>query len=447
MLELIFGAGKRWLNNNAQRPNKEEGDSSDDEFGFKQAERKPARASTEPPASPQKSPLTSRSTTTQKYQVAKPVALDIRAGWHKKTRQEISSSLYDYYLENFDRASRGDVVKPSCLTSSTDSSPRITSRTSSSLFNPPVQRNFAMQPRRSAGPQTGAAPNKPPSSTPKNARMLRSSEDVRSSSGDVSAPTHHHQENDDDTDSDTSVYVGETLEEKLKNLTNLEKKLERRPSRRLGNRRDVVIKVTNPADSLPPKVPNRKLTAPSQSAGERITPDNLHMYSGKKTTRELYRERKAQRQYQRDLVRARRNEAAVGIAQCISDENGIGRCTSDDNVFKRSDPKRQMVRSNAHDDASRLKRAPSTGERVRRRHTLGGADFPDQDFYQTSQYTSLQNVSKDDPGSAMARLRPQVGSSTPLLRNIGLSNPKLYPSAAAIGNYKRPDKHKTESYI
>ena len=367
--------------------------------------------------------------------MAKPVASGIRAEWRNKTRQEISSSLYDYYLENFSRASRVDTTLPSHVASSSaDSSPHITPRVSN-FFNPPVQRTYAMQPRFSADSKLKTARRDQLGSPKNTSRILKRSDDVSLSLGDdPGSDQYHRQDNDDDTDSDTSIYVGETLEEKLKNLTNLDKKLERRPSRRLGNRRDVVIKVSSSsADPPPPKVPNKRLTAPSQIAGERITPDNLHMYSGKKTSRELYRERKAQRQYQRDLVRARRTEAVIGF----------GRCTSDENVFNRSDPKRQVVRSNVHDDG-RLKNAPSAGEKVRRRHTLGGADFPGQDFWQTTQYASLQNVS-NDPASAVARLRPQAGLSTPMLRNIGLSNPKLY-SSATIAN-KRPDKHKIESYL
>ena len=429
----------------SQRPGKEEGleEDSGDEYGFKEAEKKLPRVSTEPPKSPTKPSYSAP----QKYQVAKPVASDIRANWRNKNRlmpPDITSSLYDYYLDNLDRTPRTDVTRyPQYATSSSaESSPHVTPR-GSSLFIPPVQRTYAMQARHSEGakPYTMKG-QRPPhlnyqhqvsqESTP---RMYASREEIREStsardvSNDKNPPEDVNCE--ENSDSDSSIYVGETLEEKLKNLTNLEKKLERRPSRRHANRRDV-MKMMPPSDQFSSKAANKKLTAPSQLAGERITPDNLHMYSGKKTTREMYRERKAQRQHQRELVRARRNETS---------SEGINRCISDENVFKRSDPKRQVLRSNANDDASRLKRS-SSGEKVRRRHTLGGGDFPGQDFWQHTQYASLQNVSQDDPLSAVARLRPH-GASGPLLRN--LSNAKMYQPAAVAS--KRPEKHKTESYL
>ena len=421
---MIFGTKKRLLHNPHRNAKEDSADTSDDEYGFKEAERR-ARASTEPPKSFTKSPPSPKATT-QPYKVAPPVATDVRANWHNKSRLapacNIAASLYDYYVENVNKFNRNDVTRPPYQqASSTESSPPITIR--SSAPNPPVQRTYAMQLRHSAQPplQSNGWKVTPPQPRffKNESPPLKTSEDLQPTSAQ-SIPSSEPQEKED-SDSDTSIYVGDTLEEKLKNLTNLDKKLERRPSRRRGNPPEFLVKV---ASEAPPKPANKKLTAPSQLAGEPITPDNLHMYVGKKSTRELYRERKAQRQHIREVIRARRSD------------NSAARCTSEENLFNRADPKRQIVRSTAHDDSYR--RVQQSGEKVRRRHTLGGADFANHEVHDEHLYNSMQNVSCEDPASAMARLRPQLGASAPLLQAV--SNSHIF---STLNRQER----KAESYL
>ncbi|XP_076815178.1 uncharacterized protein LOC143461228 isoform X2 [Clavelina lepadiformis] len=474
VMEMIFGAGKRWLQNQQGGVKLEEQDSSDDEYGFKEAQRNHVRAAQpkQTPPTPPKSPA--HTSAPAKYQVAKPAASGIRAGWPAKGQShlphDIPARLYDFYVENLERLAKTDVARPfpNFSSSSTDTSPQVTPR--SSQFGPPTpQRSHPMQPRRSSGAglknpeprdvvtrhSTGTQPTVPSlyGESLQNKRYCKNPSDftaVLATStplrpGDrqpqkvtSSAMTQNNtelssinkDEEQNESDSDTSVYVGDTLEEKLKNLTNLDKKLERRPSRRYANRNyDVAARIP----PLPLNYPtSKKLTAPSLKAGEVVTPDNIHMFPPtKKSSREMYQERKAQRQQHRDFVKANR---------VTRKESMLARCASDENIFNRCDPKRQVIRPNPGDDVTiNQSRRRGSRDKVKRRHTLGASDFPGQDFWDKSVYNSLQNIA---PESAMARLRPKLGSADPVV-------PKL-PQARTVlaGNNPRFEKsRKTESYL
>lgn len=421
VFDMIFGAGKRFLNPQRAAKDAEADDSSGDEYGFKKSE-----TSLRPSISPSKTPPSSNPTP-RKYQVAKPAASGLRAAWPGVVRpspSDISSKLYNYYLENIDRANRN----PPTTTSSKNSSPASTPST----FHPThVQRTRAIQNRRLS--EVGA-PRNTSSTTREQSRMYKSSEDIQASSKDLPRDSNLNPSPsvDPGSDSDTSVYVGETLEERLKNLTNLDKKLERRPSRR--NRPTVSIKLTPPT-SEPVKPCNKKVTAPSKLAGELVTPDNLHLHANKKTTHDLYIERKARKQEHRELIRARRQDNKDTVDTARSNENL---------VFKRSDPKRQLLQKPAaQEDVSRSRRLRPSCEKVRRRHTLGGSDAPPLDkLLQSDQYTSMQNLNKEDSNSAMARLRPQIGKSVPVLQSLSSSHYSL-----SDGSSKRSDMLRAESYL
>ena len=426
VLDLIFGAGKRLLQPPRGAKDNDTEDSSGDEYGFKKSETNSVQTSIPSVVSSVKTSPSSNPAP-RKYQVAKPAASGIRAAWPDKVRptpSDISARLYSYYLDNIDRAKQNTQAKVPPAESHPMPTPHFTVHS--------VQRSYAMKTRRLS--ETGVSQD-PPAGSKERTRLYKSSEDVQSSSHKLHKNPDPNPSDpaDRDSDSDTSVYVGETLEEKLKNLTNLDKKLERRPSRR--NRPNVNVKLT-PSNPVPPKVCNKRLTAPSMLAGKLVTPDNLHLHSNKKTTHELYRERKARKQQHRETMRARRHETS----------DVIDRTTSVENVaFNRSDPKRQLLLKPADQhELVRTRRSRSSGEKVQRRHTLGGNDFPTQDeLCNNDQYASLQNIDKFDRNSAIARLKPNLSKSVPLQQSLPVH---LHPISSP-NNPKKSDTIKVESYI
>lgn len=276
--------------------------------------------------------------------------------------------------------------------------------------------------------------------------------DIRKNSIQSSVST--TQSNADGHDSDTSemsIYVGESFEEKLKNLTNLDKTLERRPSRRntsrpvpqiplgysvieLGHQNTchemlvdepvpvlvprVVtsptkkvssspgkVKLTNVVSSPKPVLKALKRTSPGKPAAGQAT----NVATLRKSTQELYEEKKQQRMEQKRMkVRMK-----------------TGNATPDENMFNRFDPKRRVIRTSSGENENPLhsmanRAIPSTlisansekhlsakerlfdmknqphpvirqkptlsqerkKQRVVRRHTLSGiADFPDHSVW------------------------------------------------------------------
>nr|XP_026690538.1 rho GTPase-activating protein 21 isoform X4 [Ciona intestinalis] len=451
VMDMIFGPGKKWRNQqiNAKRVSSE----SDDEFGFKEAQRKLARASE---LSKSESDSTSHASTPQlsaassKYQVSTPAAAHLHPDWtstEKHFPPDIPSRLHDFYVEHLERLARTDVTRhlPNFSSSSTDTSPQVTPR--SSLFDlpKPVSKTPSIrpipsmnQPTRLDQPYMDSKHSIATSCPAHLHHMPRLYGDVQTEKitrdhfkptpststpvrqiGGEKTQSNSHIESEvssitkcEDSDSDTSVYVGETLEEKLRNLTNLNKKLERRPSKRYARTSLEPEKIFDMQPKLVPtsKQVSKRLTGPSLKAGELITPSNVHIHAPKKSTRELYQERKTQRQYNRDMIRANRGKNAKSRYDEYNNTNLI-RCVSDENVFSRFDPKRQVVRPANMETtvSSKSSRPRRSSEQIRRRHTLGASDFPDQDFWrkQKEAHSSLQNVSRDGMGSATSRLNPK----------------------------------------
>nr|CAB3222844.1 rho GTPase-activating protein 21 [Phallusia mammillata] len=447
VMDMLLGVRKRWLNNQGTR--KDGGSESDDEYGFKEAERRQARAAVERKMKSDDCTDEQVNIQPSSYQVAKAAASELRAAQASKDQHlphDIQNRLYDFYVEHLERLARTEMSRlPPQFTSSSETSPQVTPRHSNIYVPPPVVQRPLRRSSDSADPRAGKEhPNpkrqlsSPPSSPPQNLRRVHKGpvlygdsplnrrytkhpvgHDFRAALA-TSTPMHGESTkrpavpkrgnmselssisredvrvHESESDSDTSIYVGDTLEEKLKNLTNLDKKLERRPSRRYA-KPDAVEHPWGGKNGNMPGAPTKGklLTAPSHHAGEPV-PVGL-----KKSTRELYQERRAMRQQQREQVKASRGTGKPSRREANS---AMTRCASDENVFSRGDPKRQHIRSPVAQEEKQNRR-PST-DRVRRRHTLGGNDFPGQDFWakadQDEFHGSLQNV------SATSRLKPRV---------------------------------------
>ena len=343
---------------------------------------------------------------------------------------DYNARLRDFYFENMDWLSRLDINRPlpHFSFSSAESSPQVTPRTSVfGLPQPALQRGYSRP--RSRRLSDGKLPSSPnissasdvtrqtstPQSSPLLQRQPRFQEEGSTKSSVPSGfwPTNirpgliyrsqselSSRESlmaDVESDSDNSMFLGDTLDEKLRNLTNFNK-LEQRANRRQTTSDSHGIKAHSGATV---RSINRSLGTPM--AGDPGSNENLFMFS-RKSTRELYQERKAQRQQHRSAVKPHRSNRKEYL--------DLSRCTSDENVYTLSDPLRSSARTDVDIMASALRRQRAN---ITRRHTFGSGDFPDQGFLVRSHSASLQNISRDIYDITFSRLRSQLRASAPSL--------------------------------
>jgi len=521
VFDKLLGVRKRWLQmqQNGANATKPDGDEeSDDEYGFKEAERRQARATEVRTQEEEEDATEADPAQANRYQVAKPAAAGIRASHAAKEPlphlpQDIPARLYEFYVEQVERLARTEINRPPVqFTSSSDTSPQVTPRHSFFAVQPtghrpalsrgfydaktcdPLAHHDAVA-RQNSAPASPSYPSRVPAPAPallygessENRRFNKNTEagivypffttstPMHPPSEPTTAPLKPSSDNssevtsisktepdppESESDSDTSIYVGDTLEEKLKNLTNLDKKLPRRPSRRYTSRPQNDFELVwdrKPSHGLgQPRL--KRLTAPSHRAGELAAPESAQLPGGKKSSHEIYLERRAARQQHRELSKANRSNRTAALAA----NNRMSRCASDENIFKRSDPKRQKVRQQqqqaaARDDAPQ--RRPS-GDRVRRRHTLGGNDFPRWELGDEigarpigpndGLSGSLQNI----PRSAVSRLKPRVPGPNLTGKYAAPSGRQNDPRRTDLPKTREMQLHKeaaavkkTESYI
>ena len=358
---------------------------------------------------------------------------------------DYNTRLKEFYFENMEWLTRTDVNRsfPHFSSSSAESSPQVTPRTSIlGLPQPSVNRIYAKQQSRRLSEGKLSTQNIPQrveysrqSSTPVSSPLLQRSSrslkdpgakttgflggfrtsntmfrdardhDARSVLSSRSRSEVSSRESlmaDVESDSDTSIFISDTLEEKLRNLTNLNKKIERRSSsQRQSNGECIPLKLPT-SSSSPLKPMNKGIIATTVvSLG---SSENLLTFS-KKSSRELYQERKAQRQQHRGKIKAQRSTRK----ECAD----LSRCTSDENVYYLTDQIRTGARTDVDLSMSRKQRLSANN--LKRRHTLGSGDFPDPSFWENSNSASLQNINRDIHDMTLMRLRPQLRASAPTL--------------------------------
>ena len=354
---------------------------------------------------------------------------------------DYNSRLREFFVENMEWLGRIDINRsfPHLSSSSAESSPQVTPRTSVlGLPQPAVQRTYPRQhSRRLSDGKLSSQSVSPraeysrqistPLSSPHLQRNNRSQKDATSKTvpagfwptGTVFRDLWDNQPRsvlssrsrsevssreslmaDVESDSDTSIFIGETLEEKLRNLTNLNNKLERRSARRQGNGECLNLK--HPTASTSIKTLKKNIVAANGTGMDSF--ENLSF--SKKSSQELYQERKAQRQQHRGITKNQR----ANRKDCID----LSRCISDENVYALTDPIRQGARTDADVHTSALRKR-LFADKSKRRHTLGSGDFPDPSFWESSQSVSLQNITRDIHDMTLSRLRPQLRASAPSL--------------------------------
>ena len=442
-MDSIFGSEKQWKINATQAEKYGETKKNSDDEDYDQI----TVGGPSPNASQSDSILSSTSEySPQQHQLVgrQPVTATklSRAFSKEHLPLDYNSRLREFFVENMEWLTRIDLNKsfPHLSSSSAESSPQVTPRTSMlGLPQPVVHRTFPRQHSRhlSDGKHSSqiVSPRSEHSrqvSTPLSSPLLQRNSCFQKDatfktssggfwpSGNVFRDVRDNQSRsvlssrsrsevssreslmaDVESDSDTSIFTGEYLDEKLKNLTNLNKKLERRATRRQGNGECPSMRLSTTASS--PIKPFNKYLLPLNIT-DLDSFEYLQAFS-KKSSQELYRERKAMRQQHRDKIKQRSNR---------KDCSDLSRCISDENVYTLTDPLHQCARTDVEIHSSFLHKRLCAGKSTRR-HTLGSGDFPDPSFWESSHSTSLQNITRDIHDMTLSRLRPQLRASAPSL--------------------------------
>jgi len=191
----------------------------------------------------------------------------------------------------------------------------------------------------------------------------------------------------------------------------LDKKFERRPSRRIRDTSDFLTPVFTKSTTTKPKL--KKLSAQSQAAAAHQPPYMVD----KKTTFDLYQERKEMRKLQRDFVKASRGVTSSRKHPLGgSNHHRMMRCASEENVF--NDVTREPTAAPVPNRKS---------SKIRRRHTLGGSDVIDD----------------DDVSSDGVTIQPSTAPNTTEMKH---RRPSMTSSSGGSGASFRGGR-KTESYL
>lgn len=438
----IFGSDKKWTNSSQggdDKPNTKAA-SDDEEFEFTSAQYPLIiHTSKSPYQSPPQSPLSSVSSTSQN-QGPKFLPGSFKStlrGSREHLPLDYHGRLREFFVESLEWLGKNEINRPfpHFSSSSAESSPQVTPRTS--IFGLPqagVQRTYPRQHRRLSEGKLVPTINttsfveytrqsSTPLSSPSIQRSHRFHKDPKALNYWSPNPAFRDmKENylrpsmisrsrselssreslmaDVESDSDNSVQLGNPFDDKLKHLSLPLKRHERMPRRKTTSENHLLKQ--NFSHSTPLKQLNKILSnAPDFGSAESLV-------SSKKSARELYERRKAQRRQYRVLMKT---------SLLSKHDVNLSRCTSDENVYVLAD---QMCGLRFDVNASLLQRQLSESQ-IRRRHTLGSGDFPDQTFWDRPHYASMQNITRDVHDIALLRLRPQLRSSAPSLFPITTS--------------------------
>ena len=441
----LFGSDRKWAS--GQQDNEVKlnlkAASDDDDFEFK-SRFPPLHQSKSPVQSPPQSPLSGISSTSYNAG-SKPHSGSfkpaLRGGSREHLPLDYHGRLRDFFVESLEWLGKTDPSRPfpNFSSSSAESSPQVTPRTS--VFGLPqagIQRTFPHRCRRLSEGKPVPSINtmspfpeynrqsSTPISSPSIKRSQRFTKDLKiSHSLNYWSPNPTFcdmKENqlrsfvmnrsqselssreslmaDVESDSDASIQLGNPSDQKLRSLS--------LPSKR----RDRLTRQKSTSEPRPLK-PNFNHLTPLKQLNKNIAysidfGSSENLLTSKRSAQELYAQRKAQRRQFRALMKA---------SMSGNRDVNLSRCTSDENVYELVDP---LCALRLDVDASLLQRKISVGK-VRRRHTLGGGDFPDQTFWDRSHYASLQNISRDVHEMALSRFRPQLRSSAPSLYPIAIN--------------------------
>jgi len=227
--------------------------------------------------------------------------------------------------------------------------------------------------------------------------------------------------------SDPSIrFNGDTFEEKLKNLTNLDNDLKYHHP--VADDVEIAIPFVTVHPQQAPRQ-RLKLSGPSMKAGEVLR--HQDDVTGRKTSIDLFNERKIRRQMQKDRKKMSRASRFAG-------SHPIKRCASEENVFK-----------SASETAPNPSSHPTS--QIRRRHTLGSGDsLPDKS--QQKPHQAPKQLHKINPpqfypcpkpqsgATAMERLCPRGQVS---IRPV--HQPRVDPFTRHLNSVRKP--RRTESYL